>query len=364
MASFKFENISIDGISVAVPTNKVDMASFASLYGEETVTKLIKSTGIQYAHRAEAKQTATDLGYSAAERLLKENNINRAEIGLLVFVTQSPDYRRPSSASVLHGKLGLSFDCAALEINLGCSGFVYGLQTILALMSCSTERLALLVLGETASKLTNTKDRSTNMLYGDAGAAILLKKEDRNTVIQGELFSDGGRYKSIILPAGGFRDMNPPIEEVVCEDGNIRSLYDIHMDGAAVFSFTITDVPDSIQSFLNKNQVSIDDFDDIVLHQANAFIIKQLIRKFKVPKEKVPVSLDRYGNTGGISIPLTIADKYGEKNEGIKRIFSSGFGVGLSWGIATFEMDTKNVLPVFETDYYDENGRLTINDIK
>ena len=364
MASFEFSNIRISGISTVVPENKVDMVSFGSQYGEDTVNKIIKGTGIRYAHRASYYQTATDLGYEAAKRLLDEYSIDRSKIGIMVFVTQSPDYRRPSSASVLHGKLGLSQKCAALEINLGCSGFVYGLQTIASMMSCSDVDNALLILGETASKLTNVKDRSTNLLYGDAGSALLLEKGDAKRVIKGGLFSDGNRYRAIILPAGGFRDMNPPRNEIECEDGNYRSLYDIHMNGTDVFSFTITDVPKSINEFLNENKMDINCFDVVVLHQANEFIIKQLIRKFKLSKDKVPVSLDRYGNTGGISIPLTLCDKYGDKDYGVQSVFSSGFGIGLSWGIATFEIDTRKVLPIVETEYYDKNGILSLDDIK
>lgn len=358
MANFEFHDLKVAGIASVVPKNLVDMRDLAEVYGEDAVKKTIAGTGIKMAHRAAPEQTASDLGYAAAKRLLDDKNILPESIGIFVFVTQSPDYRRPSSASILHGKLGLPLGCAAMEVNLGCSGFMYGLETVAAMMNSSREKYALLVLGETASKLTNIKDRSTNMLYGDGACALLLERSEGAAPIWIKLMSDGSRHRAIILPAGGFRDMNASRDEFVCSDGNTRSLYDIHMDGTAVFSFTITDVPASINSFMEDFHTNIQDYDYVFLHQANEFIIKQFIRKFKLKKESVPVSLDRYGNTGGVSIPLTICDRLGDADEGTKRIFASGFGIGLSWGIAVFEVDTANVLPIEETDYFDEKGKL------
>jgi 3-oxoacyl-[acyl-carrier-protein] synthase-3 len=357
MSLFSCDGIGIAGISCAVPKNLVTVNSFIPVFGEEVTSKFTAGTGIQAMYKALPQQTASDLAVAAAENLLTRIEIDKAEIGLAILVTQSPDYRRPSSASIVQKRLELPIDCACMEINLGCSGFIYGLQTAMSMMSSSNVKYTLLMLGETASKLVDPLDKSIVMMYGDAGAAILLCRQPQ-TKTKSLLRSDGGRYRAIVLPAGGFRDMNPGHERFVCSDGIERSLYDIFMDGTSVFSFSITDVPEALKDYLAETGTMASDYDTFLFHQANQFIIKQLIRKMKLPKDSVPVSLDRYGNTGGISIPLTICDAFGEKNDGKRRALACGFGIGLSWGVANLEIDTETVFPIIETaDYYAE-GKL------
>ena len=310
-------------------------------------------------YKALPEQTASDLATAAAEELFRRTNIDRGEIGLMVLVTQSPDYRRPSSASVVQKRLELPMDCSCMEINLGCSGFVYGLQTAMSMMNASDAKYGLLLLGETASKLVDPHDKSIVMMYGDAGAAILLEKTEEDIGAITLLRSDGSRYKAIILPAGGFRDMNPGHERFMCSDGIERSLYDIYMDGASVFSFSITDVPKALQDYLDYTGTTTADYDAFVFHQANEFIIKQLIRKLKLKKDAVPISLDRYGNTGGISIPLTLCDAYGENGSGAKRVLMAGFGIGLSWGVTSMSINFNMVFPITQTSEYYIEGKIT-----
>lgn len=357
MPNFKYDSVEIVGIEVAVPKQKVNVTEFNSKFGEEAVDKFSKATGIKTFYKSLEKQTASDLGYAAAQNLFNEKNIDPLSIEALVFVTQSPDYRRPATACVLQKRLGIPINSAVFDVNLGCSGFVYGLQVISSMIQCSDIQRALLILGETATKLTNPNDHSISMMFGDAGAAILLDKK-RTSEINISLKSDGSRYRSIILPAGGFRDINPPRTSFICSDGNERTLYDIFMDGTAVFSFSISDVPDTIFEFLNSNHMTVGEFDCVVFHQANQFIIKQLIRKLKIDPLKVPISLDRFGNSGGVSIPLTICDTYGGCESGIKKLLVSGFGIGLSWGAASFSIDMSNILPIIETDNCYEEGRI------
>lgn len=354
MSFFTCRNIGIAGISCAVPSNRVAVSDFTSIFGEEVTNKFTIGTGIEAMYKAFPEQTAGDLAYSAAENLFDKMDIPREEIAALVFVTQSPDYRRPSTACVLQNRLGLPIDCATLEINLGCSGFIYGLQTAMSMMAQSDCKYTLLLLGETASKLVDPKDKSIVMMYGDAGAAVLLSRQD-GVVSKTLLRSDGERFKAIALPAGGFRDMYPSRERFFCSDGIERSLYDIFMDGTAVFSFSITDVPIALKDYIEKTRTTVADYDVFLFHQANQFIIKQIIRKMKIPKEKVPISLDRYGNSGGISIPLTICDAYGKKSGEKLRALMCGFGIGLSWGVTNADIDIDNVYPIIETtDYYTE----------
>lgn len=362
VAFFDNKGIEIAGIACSVPDNYVTVDSFKVVFGEEIPKKFSAGTGIKGMYKALPEQTASDLAYAAAESLFEKFGIDRSEIGLMVLITQSPDYRRPSSASVVQKRLELGVDCSCMEINLGCSGFIYGIQTTMSLMNSSDTKYALLLMGETASKLVDPHDKAIAMMYGDAGAAILLKKTGRDICTTTLLRSDGSRYKSIILPAGGFRDMNPSHERFVCSDGIERSLYDIYMDGTSVFSFSITDVPKALTDYLEHTSTTTSDYDSFVMHQANEFIIKQIIRKLKLKKEVVPVSLDRYGNTGGISIPLTLCDAYGNLNNAeskILKILMCGFGIGLSWGVTNFEIDTDCVYPIKPTSDYYKDGKIT-----
>ena len=359
MSFYRNKGIKIAGMSCAVPDNRVTVESFSKVFGEEIPAKFSAGTGIKAMYKALPEQTASDLATAAAQMLFEKVGIDHEEIGLMVLVTQSPDYRRPSSASVVQKRLGLPIDCSCMEINLGCSGFVYGMQTAMSLMNSSDVKYGLLLMGETASKLVDSHDKSIVMMYGDAGAAVLLEKTQEETESTSLLRSDGSRYKAIILPAGGFRDMNPGHERFLCSDGIERSLYDIYMDGTSVFSFSITDVPKALNDYLAYTGTTASDYDTFIFHQANEFIIKQIIRKLKLKKESVPISLDRYGNTGGISIPLTLCDAFGESESEVKRVLTAGFGIGLSWGVMNLSVDLGKIYPVIQTaDYYKE-GKIT-----
>lgn len=358
MAFLHSSGIGVAGIACAVPDNRVTVESFTTVFGEEIPAKFTAGTGIKAMYKALPEQTAGDLAYAAAENLFSNIHVEKEKIGALLFVTQSPDYRRPATACVLQHRLGLSMDCLAMDIGLGCSGFVYGLQTAMSMMEKSDMEYALLLLGETASKLVDPLDKSIVMMYGDAGAAVLLERREeiKSTTL---LRSDGGRFKAILLPAGGFRDMNPSHERFMCNDGIERSLYDIYMEGTSVFSFSISDVPMAIQDYLIETKTTPADYDLFCFHQANQFIIKQLSKKFKLPKEKVPLSLDEYGNTGGISIPLTLCANFGDTDIGTKKVLVAGFGIGLSWGISSIEINTNQVFPVVRTKDWFKDGKIT-----
>ena len=358
MAYLNSKGIGIAGIACAVPDNCMTVESFKAVFGEETPDKFTAGTGIREMYKALPEQTASDLAFTAAENLFSHVGVDRHKIGVMLLVTQSPDYRRPSSACVLHKRLGLPVDCASMEINLGCSGFVYGLQTAMNLMEQSDAEYGLLMIAETASKLVDPLDKSIVMMYGDAGAAILLERQAEAETCT-LLRTDGSRYRAIVLPAGGFRDMYPPRERFMCGDGIERTLYDIYMDGTSVFSFSISDVPKALKDYLEHTGTGVDDYDAFVFHQANQFIIKQLMKKLKLPADKVPISLDRYGNTGGISIPLTLCDRYGDGGAGRLKALMCGFGIGLSWGVTNATMDTGRIYPIVRTaDYYGE-GKIT-----
>ena len=311
MPYFNFKNIKISAIASAVPCEVVKVDSFKPRFGDEAVDKFTAMTGVKQFRRTKEHQTASDLGYVAAEEIIKRKNIDRSEIGALVFIAHSTDYRRPATACVLHKRLGLSKECAAYDVSLGCSAFVYGVQIICSMMQCSDISRALLIVGETLTKMVNENDRSTAMLFGDGASAILFEKTEENSEISALVRSDGNGYKAIIAPAGGFRNLNASDKPIIWADGNERTLYNTNMNGTDVFAFTISDVPKAIKDFLKRTNTGIDDYDCFAFHQANRLIHKQLSKKLKINMDKMPLCLDKYGNTSAPAIPLLLSDKYG-----------------------------------------------------
>lgn len=355
MAYFQYNNIHIVGIASAVPMQKVAVESFTDSFGKETIERFSKMTGIKEFRKTREHQTASDLGYVAAEKLIVDKGIDREEIGALVFIAHSVDYRRPATACVLHKRLSLSKDCVAFDIGLGCSATVYGLQVIGSMLTNSNINKALLITGETLTKMVNPADKSVAMLFGDGGSAILLeKKEDSPMDIL--LRTDGNGYNAIIAAAGGYRNMNVPRKDELWPDGNIRNLYNTYMNGTDVFSFTITEVPAAIRDFIERTGVGTDEYDCFAFHQANQYILKQLAKKFKIPLEKMPLCIDRYGNTSAPAVTMALCDRYGYvRGELIKTMFCC-FGVGLSWGVASALINTDDIYPIIETDEIFEEG--------
>ena len=356
MPYFKYTNIEITGLASAVPANAVPTDSFIPLFGEEAVRQFQEMTGILEFRKTRPEQTASDLGFVAAERLLSEQALDRESIGILIFVSHSTDYRRPGTAFVLHKRLGLGKECFAFDVGLGCSGFVAGVNLACSLLQNSDRDRALVIVAETVSKLAYPEDKSTAMAFGDAGSAILLGKTDKGTALTGLFRSDGNQYKSIIVPAGGFRNLEASAEPRVWADGNTRTLYNTHVDGTAVFQFILSDVIDLVKEYMEKTASTVDDYDCFVFHQTNEFHHKQIARKLKIPMEKMQMSMKGYGNTSGPSIPLTLCDKYGQAADSDIRALLCGFGVGFSWGALAATLKTGTILPVVETDDYFAEG--------
>lgn len=343
----RFDNIRISGIAAAVSENIQRIDDLKTTEDEKIIEQFIKKTGITQIHKACFDQTASDFGFSAAKSLEVAGKYSPKEIGVLLNVTQHPDYRTPSTACVLQKRLGLEKSCIAFDINLGCSGFVYGVDVAASLLQASNATKALVIIGDTLArgrkKSTGTGKRYSNtaLLFGDASAAVLLEKCEGEKICAA-LMSDGSGHKALSVPYGGWKHPEGP-EAYPGDD-------------IAVFNFTISEVPDMLNNFLAETHTVIDDYDALVLHQANMMIMKQIARKVKMPMDKVPVSLDRFGNTSGASVPLTIVDKYGDTNEGkTLKLLTSGYGVGLSWGVVSFEIKDMDVFPlVIGHDTYDD----------
>jgi 3-oxoacyl-[acyl-carrier-protein] synthase-3 len=362
MPIFNFDNIKIAGMACAMPSNITKTETFKDIFGAEEVDKFMLMTGITQTRRTSHHQTASDLGYTAAEKLIQHKNIDRSEIGALVFGTHSPDYRRPASAFIIHKRLGLSIDTVVFDISLGCSAMVYGIQSVASMMNSSNIKKALLIVGDTAGKTTNPRDRASIMLIGEASVAILLEKTETTTPIVSLMRSDGNGYRYLIVPAGGYRNLDASQENEVCHDGIERNLHNSMMQGTSVFTFTISDIPKLMKDFWQLTNTTVDDYDCFAFHQANLYILQQIAKKLKIPAEKMPLTLSKYGNTSGASPIVTLCDAFGNvEGKQLNTLFCA-FGVGLSWGAFSAKINTSDILPIIEDDTYFEEG--VINSMK
>lgn len=338
------KNAEIKGIACAVPRRVIHSEEYNDFFGEESVRKFVNMTGVKSRHVASDEQCTSDMCYIAAKRLMKKLDWEPSSIDALILITQTPDFAVPASACFLQHRLELSEDCIAFDINLGCSAYVYGLWLSATMIATKDINRVLLLVGDTSNFGINPYDSATAMLFGDGGTATALERSEGKEM-KFFLKTKGSGYKSIIVPAGHARSRSRKNTEA--------SEYELSMNGSDIFLFTITDVPRSINSFLSAFGIDKNEIDMYVFHQANLFILKNLSRKLGIPMEKVPVSIDRYGNTSGESIPLTLVDALdGKEPSGTLKLLLCGFGVGLSWGGAYLELDRSACLPMIYTDYY------------
>lgn len=353
MIKSNITQIKIAGISAAVSTKWTSLAELATTEETALVEKFIKKTGVTGRYNAGLHQTTSDFCYAAAKRLLAEKQINLKDIGVLVFVTQSADYKIPATACLLQSRLGLSKDCMAFDVNLGCSGFTYGINIVASLLKTSNAKKALLLAGDTAAKERSHKlktkvSHSAGMLFGDCGTATLLEISDNCEPIRMISKTDGEGFKAIIAPYGWWRNPDAPTPE---QFGTSV------MDDIAVFNFAVNEAPALIKDTMALSTFTPNDYDCLVLHQANLFILKQIAKRTGFAMEKTLLSLDKFGNTSSASIPVSLVNKYGFADDRKQlHIMSCGFGVGLSWSTVDFYINTNDILPLIQTDDYFDDG--------
>ncbi len=307
----------------------------------------IESTGMKYRRRSPDNMTSSDLCFHAAEKLIKELGWEKSEIEALVFVSQTPDYILPATSCVLQQRLGLSKECYTLDISLGCSGWVYAISVLAALLQNGTINKGLLLAGDTVTKICSPEDKSTFPLFGDAGTATAVEYSAESDGMHFNFNTDGNGYETIIVRSGGYRT---PVDESALElksrEENIsRRDIDLELNGMDVFSFGITKAPKSVKSLCDHFGIDKENVDIFTFHQANLMMNEMIRKKLKLPEEKVPYCMDEFGNTSCASIPLALVTREREKlqTQTVKHI-ACGFGVGLSWGSVYFETD-KIVVP-------------------
>lgn len=347
MQSKEFKNVKISGLACAVPARRVETDSFTDHFGKEAVERFKKATGIKARHLSDGNQTVSDLCHAAAKALMEKNRLTGEDIDAVIMITQTADYKTPSTAYVLHKRLNIKQDCLVFDINLGCSGFVNGIYIVSGLIESGTIDRALLLVGDANTDHQVSDDTSFTMMFGDAGSACIIEAGDG--MVRGMIRSDGDGFRTLINPVPGAR-----FPRVFPGNDVIGS----KMDGDDVFLFTITKVPKLFKEFYKTFSCSEEDFDYYMLHQANLMIVNQIVKKLKLDRLKAPISLEEYGNTDGASIPVGIVDLCETiKDSRTLHLITSGFGIGLSWGIVSFQLDTQDVLPMIFTEEYFEEGR-------
>jgi len=346
MSILTYHGVGIKGLSAAVPKAIIDNLDFtqSSLFSAQERKNTVETTGIRFRRRAEANVCSSDLCFSAADRLLSEMSIDRTSIDMLIFVSQTPDYRQPATAPILQHRLSLNKTTAAFDINLACSGYLYGLSTAYAYCSQAGINRVLLLVGETLSKIVSSEDRATSLLFGDGATATLVEKDSSFSTSYFSLNSDGSGYEVLYIEAGGYRNISS--EETLSlreyPDGSKRNRENLSMDGMEVFNFTMREVPKDIKNLLQKADMDESKVDYIILHQANKLMTDFFLKKLKIPKGKAPYSMERFGNTSAVSIPLTMVSELSKQLKQEKlTLLLSGFGGGLSWGSAI--INTSNV---------------------
>lgn len=349
MAISSVHHVGIKGVSVAVPRNTHDNLQ-CELLSEKERELFVKTVGIRYRKVAEAGTTASDLCYTAAVQLMQAMQWKPEEISLLVFVTQTPDYIIPNTASLLQQRLGLSKNCVAFDVNLGCSGYVYGLNIAASMLQNMPDGKALLLVGDLSTATISPFDKSTVPLFSDAGSATALEYS-LNAAMHFNLQTDGSEYDDIMIEHGGYRHFfdkdSAAMQEI--DKGIVRSKLHMKLDGLKIFNFALREVTPNVQALLTHCNMSTNQLDYLVFHQANRLMLESVRKKIGVNSERVPYSLFDYGNTGSATIPVTlVANLQQQLSSQELQLALCGFGVGLSWGSCIIKTEPMVCLPIIE----------------
>ncbi|MCH8475668.1 MAG: ketoacyl-ACP synthase III [Opitutales bacterium] len=356
MAKAKFEGISVKSVAVCHGPLKRTAEEETELFAgaPEQLQRVRDFVGIHTRWLAPRGVTTLDLGEKAVRRLVAEGVLDLEKLGAIVFVTQTPDHFQPANANLLHGRLRLSKEVLAFDVNQGCSGWIYGLYLAASLLAGGSSGPVLLVSGDTVSQCIHPRDRTLRPLFSDACAAAVIEKDDRGKPWYFDLCSDGQGAGAICIPAGAHRQ--PPggasAEEKTDAEGNVRSAENLFMDGMEVFNFTLREEPRAVKGLLDWAAIDPGEVEAFVFHQANLFILQNLAKRLKIPMEKVPhQTLRDFGNQSSASVPAVWCYEWSDtlQKRGVTML-SSGFGVGLSWASLVGEIGPLSWAGIFPYD--------------
>lgn len=325
----------IKAISYYLPEAVLSNDLIHQEFPEWDIEKISSKTGINSRHISASDEFSSDMAVKAAEKLFAEHNIDKSTIDYLLFCTQSPDYFLPTTACIIQDKLGLNTSIGALDFNLGCSGFVYGLSLAKGLIAGEMAKNVLLITSETYSKFIHPKDKSNKTIFGDAAAATLITAEKGFCSIGNFIFgTDGKGAENLIVKQGGMRfPVSDENEDIKDEFGNVRNDKNLFMNGTEIFNFTGEFVPKLTASILEKSNLTKEDIDLFIFHQANKYMLNHLRKKIKIPEDKFFIAMEHCGNTVSSTIPIALYEAQKQaKLVNNKNVILAGFGVGYSWG--------------------------------
>lgn len=302
---------------------------------EWNIEKIEEKSGVKKRHIAEPNETALDLAIKAVEKIFSSHVISKDEIDAVIFCTQSQDYVMPANSFLIHKHFNFKQNVWTFDYNLACSGYIFGLAITRGILETGLAKNVLLINSETYSKYINPKDRSTSILFGDGAAASVISYEDIGGIVDIILSSNGDKFDSFYIPAGGMKTpKSKDTKDIIVDNsGNVKTLENIHMNGFAVWQFISKNVSEQINTLLERNHLGVNDIDLYVFHQASKLTLDSLVKSLKLDNDKVFLNLQDVGNTVSASVPIALKDA--ELSGKLKKgdlVLLSGFGVGLSWG--------------------------------
>lgn len=321
----------IKDIAYYLPEKVVTNEELVKEFPEWSVEKIAEKVGVNERRVASVSETATDLAIKAAELLFNKGIVERNDIDFVLFCTQSPDYKLPSSSCIIQDRLGIKTNSGAFDFNLGCSGYEYGLAVAKGLIAGGVAKNILLLTGETYNKYLHPRDKGNRTIFGDAASATVISTDGFAKIGNFSLGTDGSGANYLIVKNGGARNPDTGDEVVFDEGGNPVGADYLFMDGQEIFMFTLMKVPKMIKEVLAKNSLQKEDIDLYVFHQANKYMLEHLRKKLKIEEEKFFVNLANLGNTVSSTIPIALCEAR-EKGQLKGKVLLAGFGVGLSWG--------------------------------
>jgi 3-oxoacyl-[acyl-carrier-protein] synthase-3 len=328
----------IKAISYYLPERVLDNKKLNDEFPEWSVDKISSKTGIYERHVSDENEFTSDMAVTVAEKLFAEHGISPDEVDFILLCTQSPDYFLPTTACLVQNSLNIPTTAGALDFNLGCSGYIYGLAMAKGLISANIAKNVLLITSETYTKFIHPKDKSNKTIFGDGASATLISTEGFAEILDFVLGTDGSGAENLIVKNGAVRHPSLDGVDVTDEFNNIKNNNNLFMNGSEIFSFTSEAIPSLINKTLEKNKLDLENIDLFVLHQANKFILNHLRKKIKIPEDNFYIFLENCGNTVSSTIPIALNEAKKE-NKLNGNVLLCGFGVGYSWGSCVIKIN-------------------------
>jgi 3-oxoacyl-[acyl-carrier-protein] synthase-3 len=339
------KGVKISGLVSCIPKQVIDNNHFLKFFDQSAIDEVIKMIGVNSRRWVDSQTTTRDLCKHAGEKLLDELEWDKSSVDALIFVSQTPDFRLPATACALQADLDLNTSSICFDINLGCSGYPYALWLGMTMIQSGAASRVLLAVGETPSRIVDPLEKATTLLFGDAGTVTALEASQEEDICHFILGTDGKGVNNLIIPQGGTRDYS------LSGDNRLigKNPLFLYMDGSEVFNFTLSSVPPLVANIMQFAGKQISDYDNFLFHQANLFMLKHIIKKTKLPLERAPINIDKYGNTSSASIPLLITTNLKDQISAKPTdLCMFGFGVGYSWAAASMRIGPLKVAKTIE----------------